>query len=542
MTAPPERAPFDRLIAHLRRWERRRRLRDTTRWLPRGVLAGLLLAAILATVARLRPFLTNDEVGIAALTLALAGLLTTVAGVWLPRRSILNQARFADAALGLRERTSTAVEIAHGALAVPADLRRQQLGDALDAAGKADVQAALPLLFHLRDWLLVSLAAVLLAAAVYLPNPQGEILSARRALAQEIEEQAVSLEALVEEIEANDALAEEQKETLTAPLEAALDELALGDLTREEAVAALSEAEAELRDLRASNDTGSLQSGLREAAQPLAQNPAGEQLGGSLQAGNLSGAAAQAAALAAGLTDLSDEEQAALAQALAEAAAALANVDGALAGDLAAAAEALQTGDLAAAQAALQEAAENLQQRAQQQAAAQQAGSAAGQLAQGRQQVAQAGQPDAGSQPGQGNQPGQGSGQGSGSGAGSGSGQGSGSGVGTGGNGGTGAGGGVGGTDGETGHATNLYVPDFADLSGVTGEDVELPAECVANPAACGALLDERATEFGDEISVVPYQRVFGEYRDAAYQALEDEYIPLGLKGYVRDYFSSLEP
>ncbi|MDT8307459.1 MAG: hypothetical protein RRC07_16120, partial [Anaerolineae bacterium] len=95
---------------------------------------------------------------------------------------------------------------------------------------------------------------------------------------------------------------------------------------------------------------------------------------------------------------------------------------------------------------------------------------------------------------------------------------------------------------GETGHATNLYVPDFADLSDIAGEDVELPAECIANPAACGALIDERATEFGEEASVVPYQRVFGEYRDAAYQALDDEYIPLGMKSYVRDYFSSLEP
>ena len=29
---------------------------------------------------------------------------------------------------------------------------------------------------------------------------------------------------------------------------------------------------------------------------------------------------------------------------------------------------------------------------------------------------------------------------------------------------------------------------------------------------------------------------------DAAYEALSDDYIPLGLKAYVRDYFSSLEP
>lgn len=82
----------------------------------------------------------------------------------------------------------------------------------------------------------------------------------------------------------------------------------------------------------------------------------------------------------------------------------------------------------------------------------------------------------------------------------------------------------------------------MVDLSGVPGVDVELPAECVANPATCGGLLSENPTEFTGEMSSVPYSQVYGDYRDAAYEALDSDYIPLGLKGYVRDYFSSLEP
>jgi hypothetical protein len=85
-------------------------------------------------------------------------------------------------------------------------------------------------------------------------------------------------------------------------------------------------------------------------------------------------------------------------------------------------------------------------------------------------------------------------------------------------------------------------VPDFVDLSGEEGVDVELPAECIANPANCGALLSETPTEFANQGSVVPYSQVFGDYRNAAYEALADDYIPLGLKGYIRDYFTSLEP
>ena len=40
----------------------------------------------------------------------------------------------------------------------------------------------------------------------------------------------------------------------------------------------------------------------------------------------------------------------------------------------------------------------------------------------------------------------------------------------------------------------------------------------------------------------VPYREVYADYATQAGAALEGSYIPLGLKQYVRDYFSSLEP
>ncbi|MDY7075644.1 MAG: hypothetical protein SXV54_01840 [Chloroflexota bacterium] len=40
----------------------------------------------------------------------------------------------------------------------------------------------------------------------------------------------------------------------------------------------------------------------------------------------------------------------------------------------------------------------------------------------------------------------------------------------------------------------------------------------------------------------VPYREVYAEYATQAGAALEGSYIPLGMKQYVRDYFSSLEP
>ncbi len=42
--------------------------------------------------------------------------------------------------------------------------------------------------------------------------------------------------------------------------------------------------------------------------------------------------------------------------------------------------------------------------------------------------------------------------------------------------------------------------------------------------------------------SLVPYDQVYGEYRDAAGDALDRSAIPPHLKGYVRDYFGELAP
>ena len=42
--------------------------------------------------------------------------------------------------------------------------------------------------------------------------------------------------------------------------------------------------------------------------------------------------------------------------------------------------------------------------------------------------------------------------------------------------------------------------------------------------------------------SRVSYDTVFSEYQNAANRALESDYVPLGLRDVVREYFTSLEP
>ncbi|MBK7893487.1 MAG: hypothetical protein IPJ90_01015 [Anaerolineaceae bacterium] len=549
---------FEDLKQQLRQWNGRRRMRDGLLWLPRGLLLGLLLGVIVATVARFRPLLTNEEVGLVAGGLGLVGLLGAV--IWLisQRRDLLQQARFADRQFLLKERASTAVEIQTQQLEATPTLAELQLDDALTAVRRVDTQAMLPFTVNRQDWLLILLAMVLLGTAVLLPNTQESELLKSRAIQETIAEQVEALEALEEEIIQNPELTDEQEEELLEPIQNALEGLEQGNLSQEEAVATLSEAEADLRELATNNDQSNLQQALQDAGQPLAENQNSQSLGQNLQNGNLSQAGSAAAQLADSLPTLSEDELAELAEDLMETAASLQDVDSELANELAAAAEALQNGDVAAAQQALQQAAGTLQQRAQSNAAAGQANAAASQLGEGRQEVAEAGQGNQsgqgqqaeGSGQGQGQGEGQGEGQGQGEGSGQGQGQGQGQGSGEGSGQGQGAGQGSGSEQGTGqggpgpggGHAENVFAPDLVDLSGFEGEEVELPAECLADPASCGGLLSENPTEFGDEQSIVPYEQVFGDYQNAANEALADDYIPLGLKGYIRDYFSSLEP
>ena len=42
--------------------------------------------------------------------------------------------------------------------------------------------------------------------------------------------------------------------------------------------------------------------------------------------------------------------------------------------------------------------------------------------------------------------------------------------------------------------------------------------------------------------ALVPYHEVYYGYVNAAHQAMERSYVPSGLRDYVREYFSQLEP
>ncbi|MCZ7669712.1 MAG: hypothetical protein M5U34_22325 [Chloroflexi bacterium] len=221
-------AQFQKLTDQLHRWHGRSLRRDGLLWLPRTLLVGLMLAVVVAVVARQRPFLDNQQVAIVALALGLGGLLVGLLFVFGRRRTIRQQAAFADRQFGLKERVITAVEIHEGVLIVPDEIAQEQIGDTLSATNRVDVKRDLPYRLDRRDWIFLLISIFLLFLAVYLPNPQENILKKDAPVEQAIAEQIEALEAIQQEILENPALSEEQQADLLQPVESALEALQAG--------------------------------------------------------------------------------------------------------------------------------------------------------------------------------------------------------------------------------------------------------------------------------------------------------------------------
>lgn len=538
---------FHDLTHYLRQWDQRRRKQEIVDWLPRALLIALAIGLLAAIISRVRPFLTRTEIALLALSLALIAVAIMVIIVVVNRRSLLEQAKFADRCFGLRERATTAVEIQTSRLMTSPELASRQLNDTLNTAETIDTARQMPITSRSRDWLPVVVALAMLGFLLWYPNTQEELLLEQRAVAASIAEQVSELESLADALAADESLTAEQQAALQQPLTEALNALNDDSLSREEAVAILSEAEAEMRALADEFADQSLNETLAAAAPSLAQSEAAGSMGQALSEGDLAEAGAAAAELAEALTNLDQGAQQELAQSLAEAAAGLQTTDESLADALQAAADALAEGDTDAAAQAMEAAAETLQERGQAQAAAAQAQQAAEALEEARQAVVQSspGAAAAGQQAEDGAaESADTASSEAGSMSGSGTGQQGAQGLADGGDQGNIPG--VGGPSQGGGATGNVFVPPAIDLSEVSGVDLELPVECLVNPAACGPAGELLPADSNnpDRLagSIVPYERVFGIYRTTVNEALTRGTIPLGLQGLVRDYFSSLEP
>lgn len=574
---------LQRLTQTVNQWEQRRRWQQVNLWMPRALIVALGGAVIAAAASRLTPLLSDSHVLWLTVGLVAVALLAVLGGVMLRPRSTLKAAQRFDLRFGLRERISTALELMGGAIHSDPALSAHQIDDAVGVASSVDVRRHIPFVVDWRMWAIVaSLAVALILLLVLVPPAQAQTAEEVRQQAV-IEEAAESVRDAMQDIAADNTLNEDERRQLLEALQSNLNTLRDEDITAEEAFATLKETESLLAEQgeRATLSAEELQAALAAAAQALNQMQQNEGEQPSAES-----AAAAAAALAQMLEQMTPEERQALEDALAQAQQEMMQAgEQEAAQQLQNAQQALQEGDLSQAQQALENAAQQMQNAQQQAGDQQQSGESLQQQAQNFNQLQQelgqqpqqqeqnnsnqAGSEGEGSESGE--QPGQGSGTGEGqSGEGSdetmsgessstntdsddggqtqtGAGA-SGAGDGQGDLGeDVSAGGGAGNDANDSGEPNNnpdgmgvaeyeaIFAPQTQNSSG--DDEIRLNTDPSEVPAAEGEFA---ANPTGR--STVPYNEVFSDYANAANRALESDYIPLGMRDLIRQYFSSLEP
>lgn len=574
-------------------WERRHEWRTLSKTVPRSLILALLLCLVIGAVGYWRFRLSAAQLALVTSGLCAAGgLLNLLYTLFFPR-PLSVRAQYFDLEFGLQERISTAFELMHSRIKTHPEIESRQIADALEHARAIDPQARISLDFRSRELFALLLLALVMTGLIALPSlidldtladaPSAAVEAAREDLREIIE--AVAKDTDLDNID--------RRELLDA-LEIALERLEEEDISEEEAFAAMSQLGTELEEMRNDlGDTAELDQSSTEAALEAledfippnetasenvdASNPASQPPDDLLDLSQTLESMAQAAA------EMSPEEAAAAAEALENASEALRQADSELSQQMDAMSEALENADAEAMQEALQAAREQLAQaerqrqqnedaRAMLQEQSERAEDAAEAIArqqaqEGQQQVqdpqeGQAQQSETGQQrsgqqgdqqsdqaqqaASQGNRdaetnrPGSGDNQGRSEdsrAAGAGAGEGAPSNVSLPGSAGEDQGAA---TDNRTTGQAEIEYEALYSPSGVSGggrEEIRLETDASDTTLREGDFDDNPLGE-----SRVSYDTVFSEYQNTANRALESDYVPLGLRDVVREYFTSLEP
>ena len=532
---------MDEIKRQVRAWSRWARLQQGIGLSFVGLSCGLGLALILALAARLVPLLDRPTlIGLSA-ALATAGLLAALLFPWVRhvRTPLLAWARAFDQRFDLKDRLSTALEIAESTPVSPVGdvLRRAQYRDASAVAGSIDMRAQLPLRVLRRDLIAAFILLLALLLAIFLPNPQQEALAQqeqmRRSIAQQVEQLEQAKQAIAES-----SLSEAQKQAAIQALEEAQRALSNPDVTPEEALAALNEAQSKLEALNESTG-GRLAEDLRRAGQSLPADPLTNPLANALANRDLEQAADALRDLGRAGQDGQPLDEAASQRAadqLDQLARGVQESAPDLARHLREAAQHLRQGEPAAAQQQLEQAARSLE-RAQAEGQAGQAVERAQEYTEAaRQSVAQQTSPSAGAEaaPQRGSRGQQTDGSSPAGASGLDASQGSAQGDRR-----TAPDDAAGATrtgkSDDVGTSDRVYAPRRI---GGDGQQVILPdARSPAAPDPSG-----RAAPAPAGSSSVPYEQVYGDYARAADEAMQRGRVPPDMRDYVRDYFSSLDP
>lgn len=515
--------PFARVLgAFLRAYQ----LQAAVLWSLRALAAGLAADVLVLAAQRLTARFDFPLLALAAPPLVGAALGAALGATRRPSLGWL--AGQVDQRLGLHERTVTALELLGRGSAArsTSGLGLAQIEDSIAYLRRAEPLEAFPLLVPRRELVAAGVLALALVPLV-LMNPLA--LNDRKdpRLDQVVRGEAERVSATADEI------ADEPTDDPNAinPQAAAIlrqvaDQLRQAEGNPDQAMAQLGDAERRLSSLQRPGvlDTASAMSRLADALDQQAQTRA---VASALDQGNYQQAAQEMRDLGARAAQGSDADRQAIAQALQQGASAAGRYDDALANALREAADRASRGESGSTDRAAQEMAragnalsrqETLERAMSQLQNSRQAigngtapqnGQGQGQQGGQAQNQAQQGQPGSG----QGDQGGQGQGQGQGQNGDQGDGQSGGAGTGT------------------QARTTDLYNP-----AAVRSRQVQVPGGDFDRPQ----IAEGSPTDAPDGEARVDYRDVLPTYQQRATKAMQDRYIPLGMKDLVRDYFSSL--
>ncbi len=566
-----------RLRAILKGMQNRLRWQEAVSLLPASAALGLAATTLLALMWRINPWSPIQILlAVGAGLLVPGAAITSTLYALLRPRSLMATARRADRLLSLDERLSTALEDAFrlpttGASASAGPTPQQvalmhaQLDDALAHAASISPHRDIPVRVEGQKLAPVGAMLALLVAVLVVPD---QVLAPLTGVVDQIVRQQIAqeqrrIEAFKQAVEAQPrAQTDPALRELLAELSRLSTDLSNERLSREQAMARLSEAESSLQKILDPQSTARREA-LDQMAQQLAasESQTAREMAQALQRGDYEQAGDILKQAGQDTSGMTPQERRALAEALKQARDSAVALDPELARRLNEAAQALQTGDAHAAKQALEDAGQYVQDTGQNVATQEQVARALAQIQQSKTNIAgagqgtqaalatavaagtilpgtpvvisgtiQAGTPVVVGSPVTG-QPAptgtpvltsngtpvlvQGQGQGGSTGNGS-----------------------AGSNSWGTGHTEPVYAPPTtlnAPLTPVVVQGRDNP----------GGEQSSTTTNSGPNVTgraQVPYEQVYGEYSERAGRALDSEYIPQGYKDLVRDYFTDIKP
>lgn len=277
--------PFVALSAIVRGWDRQWRTRRFVAALPKVALPGVIVGLVLAIVARVGPYIPELTIALVAAAAVLLGALIAALWVFGRGRSLMLAARRFDRMLEMQERVSTAFELLEGRIQASAQMAELQIRDAFDHASavysprakRQQADDAAPdkmrqqTRISRRALLLVLLLLLILVVLLLLVNPNSSQAADDARTASSIEAAGQTLRQIAADTMTDPNLEIEDRQALLQSIEESLLALAQPDVSREEALAAVSDAEQSLQALadRMNQEQRSSRQAAAEAAQSL---------------------------------------------------------------------------------------------------------------------------------------------------------------------------------------------------------------------------------------------------------------------------------